>query len=93
MPWGFLGVAEVSANRGNALAISVEKESITTREVSGAGKSEVGCAKRAMRCERVGAEKCVSFSRISDKFSTSKLLSAFGCVDFKISRKREPGIG
>lgn len=48
-----------SVGRGNALLISVEKESITIRLVFGGGLVVVGCVRRARRCARLGVEKWV----------------------------------
>jgi hypothetical protein len=61
------------------LLIAVENESMTIRLVFGGGWVGVGYARRAMRCARVGVEKCVRFS------ANSEALRAFGIVDGRIS--------
>lgn len=60
---GFLGVPFGSVDRGNALAISVEKESITIKPVFGGGCGSVGCVRRARRWARLGVEKWVKCER------------------------------
>ncbi len=48
------------------MLIAVENESMRIRLVFGGGWVGVGYARRAMRCARVGAEKCVRFSASSE---------------------------
>lgn len=66
IPPGFFGVFVESIVLGKALLTSVEKESMMIRPVLPGGLLGVGCETRAMRCARVGVEKWVRFSSISD---------------------------
>ena len=95
LPAGFLGVPFASVDRGNALVISVENESITIRLVFGGGFEAVGCVRRASRCARLGVEKWVKFERRDESVASSDdaELDVVGLCEVKISVTRDPEMG
>lgn len=75
----------VSEERGNALLISVEKESITIRLVLGGGFDAVGWVRRASRWARLGVEKWVRFERRDESVAGSDGVELVaGWYDFSI---------
>lgn len=64
---GFRSVAVALVFFGKALEMRVEKESMIMRLVFCGGWVDVGLARSAMRCERVGVEKLVRFEASDER--------------------------
>jgi len=92
---GFLGVPLASVDRGNALVISVEKESITIRLAFGGAFDAVRCVRRASKCARLGVEKWVKFERRDESVASSDgaELDVVGLCEVKICVSRDPEMG
>ena len=88
-------MAVTSTFLGNALLISVEKESMIIRLVFGGGNVWVGCARRAMRWARDGVEKWVRFERRSGSLSISRVgdWGVIGLKEDNIWESRDPDTG
>tara|TARA_R110002060_G_scaffold24178_1_gene32825 strand:+ start:413 stop:802 length:390 start_codon:yes stop_codon:yes gene_type:complete len=95
LPPGFLGVPLASVDRGNALVISVEKESITIRLAFGGAFDAVRCVRRASKCARLGVEKWVKFERRDESVASSDgaELDVVGLCEVKICVSRDPEMG